>query len=65
MLQRPSLTPHEERQVSVQACCDPRTVKSYLRGGHVCSTSAARIEAALRALGLSALVRAPLQAASR
>lgn len=65
MLQRPFLTPHQERHISVRACCDPRTVRAYLRGDRVCSTSAARIEAALHELGFTALVRAPSPAAAR
>lgn len=46
------LTPHELRRVAVVAGCDPRTVRSRLEGRRQPSTMAARIDEALRSLGL-------------
>jgi hypothetical protein len=46
-----NLTPHEERAVAVAAGVDPRTVRAYLDERRCHSTSAARIEAAMRLLG--------------
>lgn len=46
-----NLTPHEERAVAVAAGVDPRTVRAYLDERRCRSTSAARIDAALRLLG--------------
>lgn len=48
------LTPHEERRVAVTAGCDPRTVRAYLEGRPMRSTTAARIAEALRTLNFSA-----------
>jgi hypothetical protein len=48
------LDPHNERRVSVEAGCDPRTVRGYLAGRPVHSTTANRIRDALRVLGLDA-----------
>lgn len=48
------LSPHEERRIAVSAGCDPRTVRSYLRGAPTRSTTAARIADALRTLGIQA-----------
>lgn len=48
---------HQERAVAVAAGCDPRTVRSYLDGRRVYSTTAARIAAALRKAGHAQLVR--------
>lgn len=45
------LNPAQLREVSVKAFADPRTVLRYLKGLRVVSTSSARIEAALVALG--------------
>lgn len=50
-----SLTAHEQRQISVAAGVDPRTLRSYLRG-KARSTTAARIEAALLEYGRDDLV---------
>jgi hypothetical protein len=47
-----SLGAHDLRRVAVTAIADTATVARYLRGGAVRSTSRARIEAALAALGL-------------
>jgi hypothetical protein len=47
------LSAHEERAVAVAACADPRTVRRVVAGEHVCSTTRARVEAALRELGLA------------
>ena len=44
------LTPHEVREVAIHAYCDPRTVRAYLDGRPQHSTTAARIERALREL---------------
>jgi hypothetical protein len=44
------LTPHEERAVGVRAGTDPRTVRRYLRGEPMRSTTSARIADALREL---------------
>ena len=46
------LTPHEERRIAVAAGCDPRTVRAYLAGKPQRSTVAARVNEALRAMGL-------------
>lgn len=51
---RSKLDPHNERRVSVEAGCDPRTVRGYLAGKPVHSTTANRIKDALRVLGLDA-----------
>ena len=51
---RNKLDPHNERRVSVEAGCDPRTVRSCLSGKPVHSTTANRIRDALRVLGLDA-----------
>ena len=51
---RNKLDPHNERRVSVEAGCDPRTVRGYLSGKPVHSTTANRIKDALRVLGLDA-----------
>jgi len=51
---RSKLDPHNERRVSVEAGCDPRTVRGYLAGRPVHSTTANRIRDALRYLGLDA-----------
>jgi len=51
---RSKLDPHNERRVSVEAGCDPRTVRGYLLGKSVHSTTANRIRDALRVLGLDA-----------
>ena len=51
-----SLTSHEERRVAVHACVDPRTVRRYLKRVAIHSTSRARVEAALVAMGLAHLV---------
>lgn len=48
------LSPHDERRVAVLASCDPRTVRAYLRGDPIRSTTAPRIAEALRSLGFSA-----------
>lgn len=46
---------HEIREVAVEASCDPRTVKNYLRAKKpVQPLSAKRIEAAILRLGLGA-----------
>jgi hypothetical protein len=42
------LTPHEVREVAARAYCDPRTVRAYFDGRPQHSTTAARIERALR-----------------
>lgn len=39
---------HELRRLSVEACCDPRTVVRFLKGQRVQSTTRVRIEAALK-----------------
>jgi hypothetical protein len=44
------LTPHEVREVAARAYCDPRTVRAYLDGRPQHSTTAARIERAIREL---------------
>jgi hypothetical protein len=50
------MTPHQERVVAVAAGCDPRCVRAFIAGRPVRSTTAARVERALRELGLSAQV---------
>jgi len=47
------LSPHDERRVAVVAAVDPRTVRSYLAGRSQHSTVVARVESALRELGLA------------
>lgn len=49
------LTPHQLREVAVKTTCDPKTVRSFLAGRPVRSTTRARLEAALTELGLEAL----------
>jgi hypothetical protein len=46
----PKLTPHQAREVAARAYCDPRTVRAYLNGRPQHSTTAARIERAIREL---------------
>lgn len=55
----PPLTAHDRRRIAVAACVDPRTVRQYL-SGRAKSTTAARIEQALRELGREDLIRAPI-----
>jgi hypothetical protein len=47
----PSLTAHDRRRVAVHAGVDDRTVLAFLRGQPMRSTTRARVEEALRALG--------------
>jgi hypothetical protein len=56
---QPKLTPHEERRVAVAAGCDPRTVRAYLAGKSQRSTVAARVNEALRAMGLDGQATKP------
>ncbi len=53
------LTPHDERRVAVAAGCDPRTVRAYLEGRPMRSTTAARIRETLKDLGLEERAAAP------
>jgi hypothetical protein len=55
------LTPHDERRVAVAAACDPRSVRARLAGRPQRSTTAARIDEALEALGLWPAPCAPSQ----
>jgi len=55
---RPRLTPQQLRRAAVLAGCDPRTVRHYITGRSVYSTTRERVEQALRELGLATLVRA-------
>jgi hypothetical protein len=48
------LTPHEERAVAVKAGTDPRTVRKFIAGGSMRSTTSARVAEALRDLHLRA-----------
>jgi hypothetical protein len=48
-----ALTPHDERVVAARACCDPRSVRARLEGRKQRSTIAARIDQALRELGIT------------
>ncbi len=50
------LTAHEKRRISVIAAVDPRTVDQYL-AGKAKSTTASRIEDALRQLGWFEFIR--------
>jgi hypothetical protein len=52
MQSRRPLSAHERRRIAVAAVVDPRTVDRYLRGLPVASTCGARIQEALRRLGL-------------
>lgn len=45
---------HDIRRIAVAAMTDPRTIQRYLKGEPIRSTSKARIEAALAALGFPA-----------
>ena len=51
------LTPHEQLILAVQAHVDPRTVRRYLSGHPVVSTTRTAIQEALIQMGLSELVR--------
>jgi len=51
-----SLTAHEARRIAVVAVVDPRTIQQYF-AGKAKSTTSARIEQALRELGLFHLLR--------
>ena len=51
------LDPHERRVVAVKAGCNPETVRAYLEGKRVSSTTGPRVERALRSLGHGTLVR--------
>lgn len=51
------LSPFEARRIAVHAISDHRTVIRYVTGLSVKSTSATRIEEALRQLGREDLVR--------
>lgn len=48
------LTPHQLREVAVKTTCDPKTVRSFLAGRPVRSTTRARLELALRDIGFVA-----------
>lgn len=47
-----TLSSHELRRISVAACVDPRTVRTYLLGGRTTMASRLCIERALKELGL-------------
>lgn len=51
-----TLSAHDLRRVAVEACVDVRTVRRRLSGGSQASTTAARIDKALRALGFEASI---------
>lgn len=51
------LDPHERRAVAVSAGCNPETVRAYLEGKRVTSTTGARIEAALKGHEYAHLIR--------
>ncbi len=54
------LTAHEIRRVSVQAACDPRSVRAFLKDpDSVRGTTAERVREALKALSLTARSKAP------
>jgi DNA-binding LacI/PurR family transcriptional regulator len=48
-----TLSPHDVRRVAVAAGCDPRTVLRRLAGARQPCTTRARVDAALRELGLT------------
>lgn len=48
------MSPHEARRIAVAACVCERTVRRYFRGLAVRSTCRARIDEALKNLGLEA-----------
>lgn len=60
---RPRMTPtisaHDVRRIAVAAMTDPRTIQRYLKGEPIRSTSKARIEASLAALGFPAAAPSP------
>ena len=47
------LSGHELRRISVAACVDPRTVKTFLQGGRTTLASKLCIERALVELGIT------------
>jgi DNA-binding LacI/PurR family transcriptional regulator len=47
------LTPDQERRIAAHAHLDPRTVRARLAGRPQASTTRARVDEALRALGFS------------
>ncbi len=51
------LSQHEQRRVCVEAPCDPRTLRKYLRGLPVRPMATVAIERALRRLGHLTLLR--------
>ena len=48
------LSPHEARRIAVEAICCERTVRRFFAGLPVRSTCRARIDEALKSLGLEA-----------
>lgn len=55
----PQLSPHDIRRAAVTAHLDDRTIVKFLRGGRQHCTTRARIEHALRSLGLAPREPAP------
>jgi hypothetical protein len=53
-----NLTPQEVREIAARACCDPRTVRSYLERRRQHSTTAKRIERAIVELHMNTLQKA-------
>lgn len=52
-------TAHEVRRIAVAAAVDPRTVRAFLEGRPIRSTTESRITDALRLLGLPVTPAAP------
>lgn len=50
------LSIHEERRVAVVAGVDPRSVRAFIAGRSMRSTTASRVEQALRDTGHAALI---------
>jgi DNA-binding LacI/PurR family transcriptional regulator len=51
------LDPHERMAVAVSAGCNPATVRAYLEGRSVTSTTSIRVAKALKKLGYKGLIR--------
>jgi hypothetical protein len=49
------LTPQQEREIAVQARCDPRTVRAFFAGRAQSAMTRASIEAAIRQCGFGAV----------
>lgn len=57
-MKEPKLSGHDQRRICVDAPCDPRTLRKYLRGEAVRPLANSAIARALRKLGRPDLVQA-------